>query len=142
LEFVRGDAEKLPFAEGSFDAVLNVEASHCYPSLPKFLGEVARVLRPGGRFLYADFRFQSGLGEWDASLGAAPFRQRSMRSINDPVLRGMDLNSDRSAQLMERHLPKFLHSLGSDFAGVKGSRVYAALRDGRASYRSYHFEKP
>ncbi len=29
LAFVRGDAENLPFAEATFDAVINVEASHC-----------------------------------------------------------------------------------------------------------------
>src|SRR3954463_12740430 len=40
LEFVQGDAEKLPFEDASFDAVINVEASHCYPHFPKFLAEV------------------------------------------------------------------------------------------------------
>src|SRR5262249_40089608 len=30
LEFVQGDAEELPFPDGSFDAVINVESSHCY----------------------------------------------------------------------------------------------------------------
>ena len=56
LDFVHGDAENLPFADQSFDAVINVEASHVYPHFPRFLAEVARVLRPGGHFLYADFR--------------------------------------------------------------------------------------
>ena len=56
LDFVHGDAENLPFADESFDAVVNVEASHAYPRLPRFLAEVVRVLRPGGHLLYADFR--------------------------------------------------------------------------------------
>jgi ubiquinone/menaquinone biosynthesis C-methylase UbiE len=48
LDFVHGDAESLPFSDGSFDAVINVEASHAYPRLTRFLEEVVRVLRPGG----------------------------------------------------------------------------------------------
>jgi ubiquinone/menaquinone biosynthesis C-methylase UbiE len=141
LKFVQGDAEHLPFAAESFDAVINVEASHCYPSLPRFLAEVARVLRPGGSFLYADFRFKSGLAEWESQLAAAPLAVRAQREINAEVLRGMDHNSARSLELIVRHLPKFLHGLGRDFAGVEGSRVYMALQQGEVSYRSYHFEK-
>jgi SAM-dependent methyltransferase len=142
LRFQPGDAEQLPFAEGSFDAVINVEASHCYPHLPRFLSEVARVLRPGGQFLYADFRFRSGLAEWDAMLAAAPLRQVQQRIINPEVQRGMELNSARSEALIVRHLPRFLHPLGRDFAGIKGSRIHTAIRDGEMSYRSYRFEKP
>ena len=71
LEFINGDAENLPFAADTFDAVINVEASHCYPDFPKFLAEVARALRPGGHFLYADFRFRERWAEWDAALAAA-----------------------------------------------------------------------
>ena len=48
LDFVQGNAEDLPFADQSFDAVINVEASHPYFRFPRFLAEVARVLRPGG----------------------------------------------------------------------------------------------
>ena len=48
LKFIQGDAQKLPFADNSLDAVINVEASHCYPDFPGFLREVARVLKPGG----------------------------------------------------------------------------------------------
>lgn len=141
LTFVRGDAEHLPFADGTFDAVVNVEASHCYPNFPRFLAEVARVLRPGGRFLYADFRFNQGLVEWESALAAAALVLRASRVINAEVLRGMNRNSERSTALIVRHLPGWMHGLGRDFAGIKGSRVYAALENGDLSYRSYHFEK-
>jgi len=48
---VRGDIQRLPFAGSSFDAVL---ASHVMEHLmqpDEALTEIARVLRPGGRFL-------------------------------------------------------------------------------------------
>ena len=45
LTFVHGDAEALPFDDESFDAVINVDSSHCYGSMPAFLREVKRVLR-------------------------------------------------------------------------------------------------
>mgnify|MGYP003327652535 CR=1 FL=1 len=56
LTFVQGDSENLPFENAVFDAVLNVESSHCYGNITLFLTEVKRVLKPGGFFLWADFR--------------------------------------------------------------------------------------
>ncbi len=141
LTFVQGDAEHLPFPDGSFDAVLNVEASHCYPRFPRFLAGVARVLRPGGAFLYADFRFNEGLAAWERDLATAPLTLRQQRVINAEVLRGMARNSERSMHLIVRHLPSFLHGLGRDFAGIRGSRLYTALERGELSYRSYLLEK-
>jgi SAM-dependent methyltransferase len=139
LVFIQGDAENLPFEKGAFGIVINVEASHCYPSFARFLGEVARVLRPGGHFLYADFRFQDRMAEWEQAITAAPLKLLHTRNINAEVLRGMGLNSARSSELVTRHLPGFLHSIARDFAGTKGSRVYNALNSGELSYRSYCF---
>lgn len=142
LEFVQGDAGNLPFDADSFDAVINVEASHCYPDFPRFLAEVARVLRPGGHFLYADFRFRERWQEWEAALAGAPLQSQRTRHINAEVLRGLEHNSATSQALITRHLPKFLHGLGRDFAGTRGSRIYQALAEGELSYRSYCFVKP
>lgn len=50
LLFIQGDAQKLPFADGAFEVVLNVESCHAYPSVPKFLAEVKRILKPSGFF--------------------------------------------------------------------------------------------
>lgn len=141
LAFVQGNAQKLPFPDTALDAVINVEASHCYPDFPGFLTEVARVLRPGGHFLYADFRFRDGFAEWENAIASAPLQIVQTRDIRDEVLRGMDGNATRSETLICQRLPGFLHSLGRDFAGLPGSRVYEALRTGELSYRSWCLRK-
>jgi len=54
LRFVHGDAEKLPFDDSSVDVLINIESSHTYPDLGRFLHEAARVLRPGGTLSHID----------------------------------------------------------------------------------------
>lgn len=141
LEFIQGDAQSLPFPDNSVDAVINVEASHCYPDFPGFLREVNRVLRPGGHFLYADFRFSDLFEAWDKAIAEAPLQLIQSRVINPEVIRGMERNGERNRALVARHLPKFLHGVGNDFAGVPGSRLYVGMQDGTISYRSYCFQK-
>jgi ubiquinone/menaquinone biosynthesis C-methylase UbiE len=46
----RADAAKLPAADGSVDACLAVHVMHLVGDAKAVVGEVARVLRPGGRF--------------------------------------------------------------------------------------------
>jgi SAM-dependent methyltransferase len=45
---VRGDALQLPFADGSFDRVIASEVLEHIPADQSAMGELARVLRPGG----------------------------------------------------------------------------------------------
>ncbi len=141
LDFVHGDAENLPFPDESFDAVLNVEASHAYPHFDRFLPEMVRVLRPGGHFLYADFRGFLEHDAWGAALAEMPMRMVSEREINADVLRGLDSNSTRYRDLIGRHVPKFLQPFGRLFAGLPGSVTYRQLQSGKLSYRMYHFTK-
>jgi ubiquinone/menaquinone biosynthesis C-methylase UbiE len=47
--FVQGDAENLPFADGSFDFVYSHGVLHHTPDTPRTIREVHRVLSPGGR---------------------------------------------------------------------------------------------
>lgn len=52
---VRGDAHRLPFADGSFAGVNNAGALHAYDDAEQALHEVRRVLRPGGIFVGSTF---------------------------------------------------------------------------------------
>jgi ubiquinone/menaquinone biosynthesis C-methylase UbiE len=54
-EFQSLDAGKyLPFAAGSFDAILSIDAMNHLENRGPLLAEWRRVLRPGGRFLFTD----------------------------------------------------------------------------------------
>ena len=125
LDFVEGDAENLPFVDQSFDAVINVEASHCYPRFPRFLTEVARVLRPGGHFLYVDVRPRNRFAAWDAALAGAPLRMVSHTDVTREVLRGIEKNTHWSLNLVDRHQPAFLRPFGRKFAVAQGSQSIA-----------------
>src|SRR6478609_11264366 len=48
------NAEALPFEDGSFDLVTCRIAPHHFDSIPEFLSEVHRVLKPGGLFAVVD----------------------------------------------------------------------------------------
>ncbi len=54
IEFVEGDVEHLPFADGSFDGVLLSGLVHHLPDPARCAAEVFRVLRPGGKFMAFD----------------------------------------------------------------------------------------
>lgn len=71
VEGVVADASKLPFADGSFDAVLACHMLYHVPDAQMALGEFKRVLRPGG-ILVVTTNLEGNMGPFYA-LGAAAF---------------------------------------------------------------------
>ncbi|KUI30913.1 SAM-dependent methyltransferase [Mycobacterium sp. IS-1742] len=144
LDFVQGNAQNLPFPAESFDAVINVESAHCYPSFPGFLREVARVLVSGGHFLYTDLRNRKHVDEWEAQLAEAPLTLLSGRSVNAEILRGLDQmwSSAATHERFNRHTPRLLRRVTKGVAGAPGPGLHRAVRDGDIAYRMYDFVKP
>lgn len=78
VDLVRGSALSLPFATASFEIVSCCGALHLFPDVDEALGEIARVLTPGGRFTAAvlhrrrgdDHGFRRLVGRWS---GVASF---------------------------------------------------------------------
>lgn len=145
LDFVQGDAQELPFSDGTFDVVLNLEASHSYPNFPIFLSEVARVLKPNGRFLYADLRLHNEVSQWESELRECSLQTLSHKEVNAEIVRGYEKNSGRRKEQIQhymRFLPRWARSATGDFAGVEGGGAYRALQSGELSYQRYLMCKP
>ena len=63
VEFVTGDAEALPFEDGSFDAVISVLGVMFTPNQEQAAAELLRVCRPGGRIALASWTPDSFVAE-------------------------------------------------------------------------------
>jgi len=138
LSFLQGDAQSLLFDDASFDAVVNVESSHCYPSMERFLHETHRVLRPDGWFLFADHRPRGWVETLRTQLCQAKFAIRREQRITPNVLRALDLNNERKRRLIEQNVPRILQGFFSEFAAMQGTRgVYAKFASGDKQYLSF-----
>ena len=54
MDFVQGDAEKLPFSDNSFDIVISRLAFHHFQNPKHCFSEMARVLKTGGKLVVID----------------------------------------------------------------------------------------
>jgi ubiquinone/menaquinone biosynthesis C-methylase UbiE len=142
LIFDHGDAEALPFDDGSFDAVINVESSHCYRSMPTFLQEIARVLRPGGHFLFTDFRQNGEIDTLHRQIAASELEVVTVQDITRNVVRAIDTDNTRKLAQIRGNAPRWLANLMEEFAGTPGSRIYNEFLDGDATYVGYTLRKP
>lgn len=137
LHFVEGSALSLPFPDGSFDVVLNVEASNDYGDRPRFFAEVARVLKRGGTFLYTD-SFRSGhVEQMRKELANAGF-EAEFDDITANVAEACRLDSPRRREVIRSRAPILArYALGrqlENYAAVEGSKKYQQFVDGRRTY--------
>ena len=137
LDFVAGSALDLPFADASFDVVLNVEASNDYPDRARFFREVARVLKPDGVFLYTDTARAGREAEMDEQLRAAGFTFE-WDDITGNVVEACRADSPRRREVIRSRAPLLAQLvLGSqldNYAAVEGSRKYQRFVDRERIY--------
>ncbi len=138
LAFEVGDAEALPFADGSFDAVVNVESSHCYGSMATFVSEVTRVLRPGGFFLFADLREVAEMPKLQALIAAQKgleiIEQEDITAMVLAALRG---DEQRKRAMIDDLVPANQRALFDEFAGLEGSKIMNGLESRSIVYHRF-----
>jgi ubiquinone/menaquinone biosynthesis C-methylase UbiE len=141
LSFELSDAEHLPFNDRSFDVVVNIESSHCYGSMDDFLTQVKRVLKPGGYFLFADFRNREQLDRLDEQLERTAMRCIKQENITHNVIKALDADHDRRMAHIHRGIPKAMRQLMREFAGIKGTWIYKGFLEGTIVYQNFVYQK-
>lgn len=139
LSFETGDAEKLPFPDGSFDVVVNIESSHCYADVPAFAREVSRVLKVGGVFTFADMRAKSMAADLDRKLAAPGLERIAERDLTKGVVAALDMADARKRERIGR--APLVSRFMSEFAGARGSTLYRELSRGGVVYVARRYRK-
>jgi SAM-dependent methyltransferase len=85
--FVEGDAEALPFPDGSFDAVTSVFGAMFAPDQTRAAMELLRVTRPGGTIALASWTPDGFIGELFRTVGG---HMRPAAAIPSPMLWGSE----------------------------------------------------
>jgi SAM-dependent methyltransferase len=142
LRFLLGDAEQMPIPDASMDVVVDIESSFCYGDLDRFLAEVRRVLRPGGRFLYADLRFGEEIEAWMAAIRRSGLALDLVEDITSNVVKALALDGRRRLDDNRRLIPWPLRRALSTFAGTAGTRYPTLLGSGRLRYMRFVLSKP
>jgi ubiquinone/menaquinone biosynthesis C-methylase UbiE len=144
VTFLQGNAEQLPFRGETFDVVLNLESSHCYPHFEQFLAEVHRVLKPQGTFCYADLWFLKFLElDWKhrkQALDSAPLILLSEEDISEPVFQAL-----KSKEALAETIRAMGDERNREFVEEVVERlklVRLLLAANQFSYRMWRFQKP
>ena len=141
LSFETGNAESLPFTDDSFDVVINVESSHCYGSMDAFLGQVKRVLRKGGYFLFADLRSKENVDILRETLYKSGLTIIKESDITLNIVEALKLDNERKTILIKESVSKPLIRTFLEFAGTIGSKIYEKFKSGDIVYLNFVLQK-
>jgi len=99
VEFLLGNAAYLPFADGSFDALLHFGGLNTFGEVRRALAEMTRVVRVGGKLVIGD----EGLAPWlsETEYGNLLLRTNTLFKHQPPL-------ADLSPHVQDVHLRWFL----------------------------------
>jgi ubiquinone/menaquinone biosynthesis C-methylase UbiE len=141
LYFIQGNAEKLPFNDETFDAVINVESCHAYGSVPSFLKEVKRVLKKDGSFLCTDMRSPAGMITLRNNLLDSGLQLIEEQEISENVVRAIEQEEPLKKERIKKNVPKWFQKTFGEFAGVVGSQIHKDLSNGILVYHRFILQK-
>jgi hypothetical protein len=109
--------------------------------MESFVNEVKRVLKPRGIFSWVDLRGADDVDALEAVFENSGLTVIKEEVITENVLKALDGITDRKEKAISQFVPGFIRSAFSDFAGVKGSRIYNGFTNGRLVYLSKVLQK-
>jgi ubiquinone/menaquinone biosynthesis C-methylase UbiE len=156
--FRQGNALALPFDNGAFDYVWTIQTQMNIADKRQFYGEIRRVLRPGGQFVFQDICAGNGQPldfpiSWASEagqshlispedlrklLGALGLKQHAFRDVSASILAWLDANRPPAGTLP----PLGMHLVLGERHAEKRANSGRALREGRVKYVQGVFLKP
>lgn len=121
-EFVHGDAEKMPFADNTFDVVYSNGVIHHTPNTQTVIGEIRRVLKPGGLAIIMVYA-ENSLHYWRNLVKEIGIDkgQLAHRSIGDIMSESVEISEHGSRPLVKVYTRERLRRM---FRGFEGRRIF------------------
>ena len=142
LDFIEGNAQNLPFEDGTFDILYNVESSHCYGDMGAFVEQAFRVLKPDGMFCWTDLRDTKTMQTLPSLFESKGFEIVESADIVQEVLRALDEINETKMKAIKEQVPASVRRSFETFAGVKGTPVYEGFVSGSMAYHRHLMRKP
>ena len=141
IEFRQGDAEKQQFPDDSFDVVINLESSHCYPSKKNFFNNVYSILKPEGYFLYADvFRTEETIIEAERYIKEKGFVIKKKEDITKNVILSLELFAEKRDEMLKMSPVLRQFKIHEKFA-ASDSVNFSKFKSGEKKYLFYLLKK-
>lgn len=157
-QFRRGNALALPFDDGAFDCVWTIQTQMNIAEKRQFYGEITRVLRPGGQFVFQDICAGNGQPldfpvPWASEPGQSHLispedlrtllrklglKEHTFRDVSSTILAWLDANRPPAGTPP----PLGLHLVLGERHAQKRANSGRALRDGRVRYVQGAYLKP
>lgn len=133
LTFDQGDAEALPYADGSFNTVMSNFGIHHAPNPAAALAEARRVLRPGGRLAFTVWADHGANVAWRLVFDAIRVCGDLGASKAPPPGGGLNDVAACSAALAEAGFGAgYIERVGHVWRHADGAALLNALRSGTA----------
>jgi ubiquinone/menaquinone biosynthesis C-methylase UbiE len=115
-EFVHGDAENMPFADGTFDVVYSNGVIHHTPNTARVVDEMYRVLKPGGRVIIMVYA-ENSLHYWRNLFYTIGVEQGALErvSMGDVMSESVEISEHGSKPLVKVYTKPRLHKLFQRF---------------------------
>lgn len=118
------DAHDIPIDSGSFDAIVMVDVLHHLQDPPRFIGEIQRLLRPGGRSVMIEPAISPVAGVFlrlfhqePVDMSADPFVEQAYGADKDPF------DSNQAIPTLMFGNSKARKKFGETFAGLSVRKV-------------------
>ena len=157
-QFRQGNALALPFDDGAFDCVWTIQTQMNIAEKRQFYGEITRVLRRGGQFVFQDICAGNGQPldfpvPWASEPGQSHLissedlrtllrelglKEHTFREVSATILAWLDANRPPAGTPP----PLGMHLVLGERHAQKRANSGRALRDGRVTYVQGVFLKP